>query len=304
MGFLLSTEAFANVSCNQVFAAAFVKSRLLLEVRFEHGIPNQVRPLISRIVHEFFNSLPDSLKRRMPPGPVAFKGSKKKKFDWGDSADPIDNSINLTTSSFRLSQASFKALVIHELTHLLVFRSFRMKNGTRLIDFLKSRQAGDEYAFLAVSSHEPLAEFLCDLMGVIITQRPNAYSQLIRELLIYWPLEFSQKYISENLDPIMGQRNFSVEIAEGEWKKFNPRFRRNHNYFNQTRAHIWKHWLVKLPPDQQFSVFEKTLELFGRLFSNPNGFDLIRWNSNDDVSFVNHVIIDLLDSELRQDQKN
>lgn len=287
-------------SCLNLFLSPSSTLKRSIEIKFEHGIPNEVRPLITQIAQEFSISLPGSLRDKMPNGPITFKRSNSKDFNWGDSADPIESSINLSTASFRLSPDSFKALVIHELTHLIVFRSFRMKSGMSLLDFIKSKGPSHEHSVTMVKSHEPLAELLCDLMGVTLTKDPKAYSNLLRELLIYWPLEVSTKFRSESLDPVMGQRDFSAKATSKEWEEFDPRFRRNHNYLNQTRSYLWNQWLSRLPPTKHFLVFEKTLQLFSDLFSGPNGFETLIWNTNDSVSLVNQRIIEMLEIDLER----
>ncbi len=297
--FCFNGNASAN-SCRSIFSSPSGAFKRSIEIKFEHGIPNEVRPLITQIAHDFSTSLTDSLRDKMPNDLITFKRSNSRDFNWGDSADPIENSINLSAASFRLSTDSFKALIIHELTHLIVFRSFRMNNGMSLLDFVKFKGPIHEHSVTAVKSHEPLAELLCDLMGVSLTKDPKAYRNLLREFLIYWPLEVSQKYKAEPLDPIMGQRDFSVQATSKEWGKFSPQFRRNHNYLNQTRSYLWNHWLSRLPQTKHSLVFEKTLQLFGELFSSPNGFEMLIWNTNDNVSLVNQRIIEMLDTELEK----
>lgn len=137
-------------------------------------------------------------------------------------------------------------------------------------------------------------------MGAILTNEPKIFSNLFRELSIYWPLEVSQKYISESEGSVMGQKDFSVQVPRKEWEKFNPRFRRNHNFLNQTVSYLWNKWLSKLPRTKHSLVFEKTLPLFDDLFSNPNRLDKLRLYSNDNVSVVNQRIIEILYTELEK----
>src|SRR3989338_5178203 len=301
VGLFFSLNGFAAAnSCRSLFSTSPATSKQSIEIKYEHDIPNEARPLIAQIVQEFSAALPDFLKDKLPHEPITFKRSNPNDFNWGDSADPIENSINLSKASFKLSKTSFKALVVHELTHLIVFRSFQMRNGMSLLDFVKSKGPSHEESIIVTKSHEPLAELLCDLMGVIVTKDPKAYNKLLHEFLIYWSLEESQKFRTESLDPILGQRDFSVQVANKDWEKFDPQFRRNHNYLNQTRSHIWNQWLSRLPRTKHALVFEKTLQLFSELFSSPNGFEALRWNPDDDVSIVNQRIIEMLDMELEK----
>ncbi|MBL7669777.1 MAG: hypothetical protein JNM39_04770 [Bdellovibrionaceae bacterium] len=271
-----------------------------MKVKFEHSIPNEVRPRLAQIAQEVFASLPETSKDQMTIEAITFRRSNRSDLNWGDSADPIKNSINLSLESFRLSEISFKALVVHELTHLIVFRSFRMKNGISLLDYLKSKGLDHEGAIMAVRSHAPMAELLCDLLGVIVTKDPKAYSTLVREFLVYWPLEVSQKFRSESLESLTSGRDFSIQLTAEKWIKSNHQIKTTHDYLNQTRSYLWERWLSTLPSAKHPLVFERVLQTFGDLFMSPNNFDTLISNADGNVSIVNQRIIEILNTALEK----
>ncbi len=284
--FLISSPVYAQYKCSEVFAKATTSIEKIqgLELQFSSDFPQSTKSVVVNIVDSVIRMTPELDK----PAQMTFVLTKDHLYEVA-FANLETNSISLMPEAFKLSPKSFKALVAHEVTHLIVTHNIHMRDKKTLAKTLSNPNMDSMKKMMAESSHQPFAELLCDTMSVIVTQDPRAILRMVDEIIVMDP-KFAKLQESNPLS----RRDFSLDPEDKNWKTYEPKDF-TYNRMNQLRAYIWSKQMTGRSEKEQTDVFRKLINVLDPIIQR-GFYDLSTLQSG--VYEANLQLIDYLEKSL------
>ena len=280
--FLISSPVYAQYKCYEVFAKTTVSLEKApsLELQFSPDFPQSAKSFVDSVIR----MTPELNK----PAQMTFLLTKDPLYEVG-FANLETNSISLMSEAFKLSPKSFKALVAHEITHLIVTHNIHMRDKKTLAKTLSNPNMDAMDKMMATSSHQPFAELLCDTMAAIVTQDPRAILRMIDEIIVMNP-KFAKLQESNPLS----RRDFSLDPEDKNWKTYAPKDF-TYNRMNQLRAHVWSKHMERRSEKEQIDAFRNLINVLDPIIQG-NVYDLL--TSQSGVYEANLQLIDYLSKAL------
>lgn len=276
------------------------------EIRLSDEIPLNRRPLfiaaeakVQGLVHNLMLLPPLSFEITDLPGVV------------GGFAYFGENKIKLTRSSLLLSDAALEDLLIHEITHFIVAKTFFVRDprfaAFTLHEFFQAILANEnpgQHLYDVISAnaiHAPYAELVCDVASIILNRNPSSFADIFHE---FYANAENDPETQEFLDSTMvdrpfelSSRDFSVHHEDPRWHKYEPRHS-VYNRFNQIRSYLWHRWIKDLPAEQAPQFFSNLLYFIEFLYRTER-LDQLTYLIG--VKNANVALIELMEASLRTD---
>lgn len=205
------------------------------------------------------------------------------------TADFYSDRIDLAPVAFKLNKTDFKSMIIHEITHLIVIRKFRIKSTESSNETVYEATQRYNGETLAGKSHMPYAELLCDTSAILISRNPRGISDLLSSIN---EIESDQT----NQTITLSSRDFSIDPTNPIWKSYKPK-NIDHNRFNQIRGYLWHRWISKLPKNKN-AEFYRALQNELEFVHSDTMFDKIYYS--DGLYESNKILIEHLDLKLSE----
>jgi hypothetical protein len=290
---LVPGGARAALRCEDVFIGT-VQSSAKIHVDFDARIPADKRERVVQIIDKVKLQLGDlSFPDRVV---ISLGGDGERE---GGAAELLKDKINISQMAFKLSNASFDALMAHEFTHLVVVRGLHeLSSKDSLLQAMLKADGDSMSQLVLMKSHSSFAELLCDTMSVLVTGNTKAISDLMNEIGALAEQDPILKKAVANAfrdQPAeLSRRDFSLSPEDSRWDTYSPEDM-DYNRFNQIRAFLGTNWIQKIQPGKRILFFPALLKALDPVFGTGQIDMLMAYQG---LPAANKALIQYLDQSL------